>query len=53
MTASHGVYPIEDDKPIPLLSIKEPIEPALPILGKYQQSYLLVATMGDARPMSG
>jgi hypothetical protein len=40
-------YVIEDDKPITLLSLKEPVEPALPILGKLQKRFLLVTTMGD------
>jgi hypothetical protein len=42
---------IEDDNPITLLSLKEPVELALPILGKLQEKFLLVTTMCDVPHM--
>jgi hypothetical protein len=43
---------IEDNQPIPLLSLKEPVEPALPILGKLQEEFLLVTAKGDVPHMT-
>jgi hypothetical protein len=47
--SSHG---IEDDQPIPLLSLKETVEPALPVLGKLQEEFLLVTAMHDVPHMT-
>jgi hypothetical protein len=43
---------VEDDQPIPLLSLKEPAEPALAVLGKLQEEFLLVTAMGDVPHMT-
>jgi hypothetical protein len=44
---------IQDDHPIPLLGLKEPVDPGLAIPGKLQQEFLLVAAMGDVPRMTG
>jgi hypothetical protein len=46
-------HAIQDDHPIPLLGLKEPVDPGLATLGKLQQESLLAATMGDVLRMTG
>ena len=37
---------------MPLLGLKKPVDPSLPILGEFQQEFLLVATMCDVPRMT-
>jgi len=39
--------------PIPLLGLNKPVDPALAILGEFQQEFLLVATMCNVPRMTG
>jgi len=47
MNAVERCHVLEDDHPIAPLSLKELVEPALPILGKFEEKFLLVTTMCD------
>jgi hypothetical protein len=46
-------HAIQDDHPLPLLGLEEPVDPGLAILGKLQQECLLVATMCDVPRVTG
>jgi hypothetical protein len=53
MSVIRGTHVIEDDRPIALLRLKEPIEPALSVFAKFQQEFLLMATVGSVPCMTG
>jgi hypothetical protein len=53
MNVIRGAHGIEDDRPIALLRLKEPIEPALSVFAKFQQEFLLMATVGNVPCMTG